>query len=172
MSRETTFLVSRDARCLNLIRSLAQVGWKYISKVTWSFTTFISPVLSLTTCFVTTGIMHLLYYSFVVFLDSPFLLRHATFSFSQSHGSTHNSPHRIVSQQHSCLHRTTFAALLLFTRFFSQAKYPNSVFRSPATPLHHLRTHPLLLPLPLTSQFSLLSQNPKSTRSCPTVINK
>ena len=62
--------------------------------------------------------MHLLYYSFVVFLDSAFLLRHATFYFSQSHGSTHNSPHRIVSQQHSCLHRTTFAALLLFTRFF------------------------------------------------------
>ena len=118
MSRETTFLVSRDARCLNLIRSLAQVGWKYISKVTWSFTTFISPVLSLTTRFVTTGIMHLLYYSFVVFLDSAFLLRYATFSFSQSHGSTHNSPHRIVSQQYSCLHRTTFAALLLFTRFF------------------------------------------------------
>ena len=40
--------------------------------------------------------------------------------------------------------------------FFSQAKYPNSVFFSPATLLHHLRTHPLLLLLPLTSQFSLL----------------
>ena len=34
---------------------------------------------------------------------------------------------------------------------------------------HHLRTHSLLLPLPLISQSLPLPQNPKSTRSCPTV---
>ena len=45
-----------------------------------------------------------------------------------------------------------------FASFFSQAKYPNPVFLSPATLLRHLRTHPLLLLLPLTSQFSLLSR--------------
>ena len=38
-----------------------------------------------------------------------------------------------------------------------------------ATLLHHLRTNPVLLPLPLISRFSLLPQNPKSTRSCTTV---
>ena len=52
---------------------------------------------------------------------------------------------------------------------FSLAKYPKSAFLSPATLPHHLRTHPLLLPLPLISQSSPLPQNPKSTRSCPTV---
>ena len=34
---------------------------------------------------------------------------------------------------------------------------------------HHLCTHPLLLPLPPISQSSPLPQNPKSTRSCPTL---
>ena len=53
--------------------------------------------------------------------------------------------------------------------FFSPSKCPNSTFFLPATLLHHLRTHLLLLPLPLISQSSLLPQNPKSTRSCPTV---
>ena len=48
-------------------------------------------------------------------------------------------------------------------------KYPNSVFLSLATLTHHLRTHPLLLPLPLISQSSPLPQNPKSTRSSPAV---
>ena len=37
---------------------------------------------------------------------------------------------------------------------------------------HYLRTHRLLLPLPLISQSSPMPQNPKSTRSCPTVQNK
>ena len=53
--------------------------------------------------------------------------------------------------------------------FFSLAKYPSSAFLSPATLPHHLRTHPFLLPLPLIFQSSPLPQNPKSTRSSPTV---
>jgi len=53
--------------------------------------------------------------------------------------------------------------------FFSLAKYPNSAILSPATLPYHLCTHPLLLPLPLIFQSSPLPQNPKSTRSCPTV---
>ena len=52
---------------------------------------------------------------------------------------------------------------------FSLAKYPNSTFRSPATLPHHLLTYPFLLSLPLIFQSSPLPQNPKSTRSCPTV---
>ena len=83
----------------------------------YCFTTFISPLLSLTTRFATAGTMHLLYYSFVLFLASAFLLRSTTFSFSRSHGSAHHtSPHHTASQQYSCLHCTTFAAFLLFTR--------------------------------------------------------
>ena len=79
------------------------------------FTAFISPLLSLTARFVTTGTVHLLYYSFVLFLASAFLLRSTTLSFSQSHGSAHHtSPHHTASQQYS--HCTTFAAFLLFTR--------------------------------------------------------
>ena len=56
-------------------------------------------------------------------------------------------------------------ALLLF----SLAKYPNSAFLSPTTLPHHLRTHPLLLPLPLIFQSLPLPLNSKSTRSWPTV---
>ena len=60
-----------------------------------------------------------------------------------------------------------FLALHLQTALLlsSPAKYPNSAFLSPATLPHHLRTHPLLMPLPLISQSSPLPQNPKSTRS-------
>ena len=47
--------------------------------------------------------------------------------------------------------------------FFSQAKYPNAVFLSPATLLHHLRIHALLPLLPLISQLPLLLRNPPST---------
>ena len=57
-----------------------------------------------------------MYYSFVLFLAYAFLLRSTTFSFSQSHGSAHYSSHHTASQQYSCLHCTTFAAFLLFTR--------------------------------------------------------
>jgi len=74
---------------------------------------------------------------------------------------TANPPHRY--RPLLALHLQTALPL------FSLAKYTNSVCLSPVTPLHHLRTHPLLLPLPLTSQFSPLPRNPKSTRSCPTV---
>ena len=63
---------------------------------------------------------------------------------------TANPPHRIPSPL-LALHLQT--ALLPF----SPAKYPNSVSLSPATLLHHL-----ILPLALTSQFSLMPQNPKS----------
>ena len=61
--------------------------------------------------------MHLLYYSFVVFLSSAFLLQSITFCSSQSH--CHTSPHHTASQQYSHLNRTTFAAALLFTRSHS-----------------------------------------------------
>jgi len=57
-------------------------------------------------------------------------------------------------------HRYSSLLMALHMRTFllSQATYPNSVSPSPATPLHHICTHPyLLLPLPLTSQFSLTS---------------
>jgi len=54
---------------------------------------------------------------------------------------------------------------------FSQAKYPNSVFLSPATLLHHLRTHPLLLLLPQISQVFTTpaseSKIHKSLCNCP-----
>ena len=53
--------------------------------------------------------------------------------------------------------------------FFSLAKYPTSAFLSPTTLPHHLRTHPLLLPLPLIFQSLPLPLNSKSTRSWPTV---
>jgi len=56
-----------------------------------------------------------------------------------------------------------------FASFFTGKISKLRFFLSPATLLHHLRTHPLLLPLPLISQSSLLPQKPKSTRSCPTV---
>ena len=47
--------------------------------------------------------------------------------------------------------------------FISFARSPNSVSLSQATPLHQLRTHPLLLPLSLwISQFSLLLRNPRN----------
>jgi len=61
--------------------------------------------------------MHLLYFSFVLFLSSAFLLQSTTFCSSQSYGSPHHtSPHHTASQQYSYLNRTTFAAALLFTR--------------------------------------------------------
>ena len=68
--------------------------------------------------FVTNGFftMHLLYYSFVLFLAFAFLLRSTAFSFSQSHRSAHTLPHHTASQQYSYLNRTTFPAALLFTR--------------------------------------------------------
>ena len=75
-------------------------------------------------------------------------------------------PHRKLPHQYPPLllaHHLQTALLL-----FSPAKYPNS-FSLTSNPATLLRTHPLLLPLPLTSQFSVLPQNPKSTRSCPTV---
>ena len=47
--------------------------------------------------------------------------------------------------------------------FISFARPPNSVSLSQATPLHQLRTHPLLLPLSLRiSRFSLLLRNPRN----------
>ena len=79
----------------------------------YCFTTFITPLLSLTTRFATAGTMHLLYYSFVLFLASAFLLRSTTFSFSRSHGSAHHtSPHHTASQQYSHLNRTTYGSPL------------------------------------------------------------
>ena len=51
-------------------------------------------------------------------------------------------------------------ALLLF----SPAKYPNSAFLLPATLLHHLLTHSLLLPLPVISQSSEVN---KILSNCP-----
>ena len=59
---------------------------------------------------------------------------------------TANPPHRFPPLL-LALHLQT--PLLLF----SLAKYPNSALLTPATLPHHLRTHPLLLPLPLI--FSL-----------------
>jgi len=58
-----------------------------------------------------------------------------------------------------------------FASFFLGKISKLSVFLSPATQLglHHLRTHPLLLPLPLISQFLFLLLNPKFTQSFPTV---
>jgi len=52
---------------------------------------------------------------------------------------------------------------------FSPAKYPNPVSLSPATPLHHLRTHPLLLPLPDFSVFTPASESEvhKILSNCP-----
>ena len=90
-----------------------------------TFTTFISPVLSLTTlstrcssllCYYRLFSMHLPYYSFVLFLASAFLLQSTTFCSSLSHGSAHHtSPHHTASQQYLYLNSTTFAAALLFT---------------------------------------------------------
>jgi len=91
-----------------------------------TFTTFISPVLSLTTlstrcssllCYYRLFSMHLQHYSFVLFLASAFLLQSTTFCSSQPYGSAHHtSPHHTANQQYSHLNRTTFAAALLSTR--------------------------------------------------------
>ena len=51
------------------------------SSLVYYFTTFISPVLSLTTRIVTTGAMHLLYYSFVLFLAFLLFTRSHTLRF-------------------------------------------------------------------------------------------
>ena len=50
------------------------------------------------------------------------------------------------------------------TNTTSSSCLPNSVSLSPATPLHHLHTHPLLLSLPLISQSSFLH---KILSNCP-----
>ena len=62
--------------------------------------------------------MHLLYFSFVLFLASAFLLQSMECSCSSlSYGSAHHtSPHHTARQQYSHLNRTTFAAALLFSR--------------------------------------------------------
>ena len=83
---------------------------------------------------------------------------------SSSYASyTANPPHRYLPLL-LALHVQT--ASLLF-----KTKYPITVFFSPAIPgpIHHLRTHPLLLPLPLISQFLFLLRNPQFTQSFPTV---
>ena len=87
-------------------------------------------------CFVTIGLfaLHLLYYSFVLFLASAFLRRSTTFSFSHSHHSAHTSPHHTASQQYSHLNRTVFAdALLAHAPFASAVSYFFCLFFCPAT---------------------------------------
>jgi len=113
-------------------------------------------------------------------------LRHAENIWKRTHSaadwssfkSLRNQYHKLILGKQSInsytanpLHRFPPALLALHSQTallpFSQAKY--SVFLSLVTLPHHLRTHPLRLPLPQISQSSPLPQNPKSTRSCPTV---
>ena len=79
--------------------------------------------------------MHLLYYSFVLFLASSFLLQSTTFCSSQSYGSAHHtSPHHTASQQYSHLNRTVFAdALLAHAPFASAVSFFFCLFFCPAT---------------------------------------
>ena len=52
----------------------------------------------------------------------------------------------------------------------SQTKYPTFVCLFPATPIHHLHTHPLLLQHLLISPLSHLLLNLTSSRLCLTVL--
>ena len=106
-----------------------------------------------------------------LFTYFTYLLQPRIFSLRQPQTSLANSqqtptPQILLTASHNFSWHFTCRQLCLF---FSQAKYPNYVFLSLATLPHHLHTHPLLLPLPLIFQSSPLPQNPKSTRSCPTV---
>ena len=92
------------------------------------------------------------------------------------------NPKRLWKTVNKLLHRKSSSPLPItspgtsladsFTSFITGKISKLRLFLLPATLLHHLHTHPLLLPLPLISQTSVLLQNPKSTRSCPTVHSK
>ena len=88
-----------------------------------------------------------------------------------------DNPKRLWQTVNKLLHRKSSSPLPTspgtsladsFASFFT-GKISKLRLSLTSNPLHHLRTHPLLQPLLLTSQFSPLPRNPKSTGSCPTV---